>query len=112
MIQTAFHETKKNGKVISRILTLIRYADDFVVCHRDLEVVQQCQAVIQEWLNDMGLELKPSKTRITHTLHEHERQTGFDFLGFHIRQYAVGKYHTGKDTVGRPLGFKTHIKPS
>jgi RNA-directed DNA polymerase len=24
----------------------------------------------------------------------------------------VGKYHTGKDTQGRPLGFKTHIKPA
>jgi RNA-directed DNA polymerase len=112
MIQTAFPEKRKNGKVISRTPTLIRYADDFVVCHRDREVVQQCQTAIQEWLKGMGLELKPSKTRITHTLHEHEGQTGFDFLGFHIRQYPVGKYHTGKDTVGRPLGFKTHIKPS
>jgi RNA-directed DNA polymerase len=112
MIQAAFPARTKNGKVISRTPILIRYADDFVVCHRDLEVVQQCQTVIQEWLRGMGLELKPSKTRITHTLHEHEGQTGFDFLGFHIRQYPVGKYHTGKDTIGRPLGFKTHIKPS
>jgi RNA-directed DNA polymerase len=112
VIPTTFPVTRKNGKVTSRTPILIRYADDFVICHRDLEVVRQCQTVIQEWLKGMGLELKPSKTRITHTLREHEGQTGFDFLGFHIRQYPVGKYHTGKDTIGRPLGFKTHIKPS
>ena len=39
-------------------------------------------------------------------------QAGFDFLGFAIRQHRVGKYHTGKDTRGRPLGFKTLIRPS
>jgi RNA-directed DNA polymerase len=112
VLQAAFPVKRKNGKVTSRTPNLIRYADDFVVCHRDLEVVRQCQTVLQEWLLGMGLELKPRKTRITHTLHPHEGQTGFDFLGFHIRQYPVGKYHTGKDTTGRPLGFKTHIKPS
>jgi RNA-directed DNA polymerase len=60
----------------------------------------------------MGLELKPSKTRITHTLHEHEGQVGFDFLGFTMRQFPVGKYHTGVLSTGKPLGFKTIIKPS
>jgi RNA-directed DNA polymerase len=60
----------------------------------------------------MGLELKPSKTRIGHTLREHDGPAGFDFLGFTIRQHPVGKYHTGKDTRGRPLGFKTLTEPS
>ena len=47
----------------------------------------------------MGLELKPSKTRITHTLqHDHE-EVGFDFLGFHIQQFPVGKTHAGKPVV-------------
>jgi RNA-directed DNA polymerase len=62
----------------------------------------------------MGLELKPSKTQITHTLNHHEGKVGFDFLGFHIRQHRVGKTHSGK-TGGRDpklLGFKTIIKPS
>ena len=62
--------------------------------------------LIQQWLGGMGLELKPSKTRIGHTLRKHDGQAGFDFLGFTIRQHPVGKYHTGKDTRGRPLGFK------
>jgi RNA-directed DNA polymerase len=30
----------------------------------------------------MGLELKPSKTKITHTLCTHNGNVGFDFLGF------------------------------
>ncbi|WP_293109053.1 group II intron maturase-specific domain-containing protein, partial [Moorena sp. SIO3I6] len=47
----------------------------------------------------MGLELKPSKTKIVHTF------DGFDFLGFNIRQYKVGKNHSRQ-------GFKTIIKPS
>lgn len=37
---------------------------------------------------------------------------GFDFLGFHIRQYPVGMTHSGHDAGGRKLGFKTRITPS
>ncbi len=90
---------------------LIRFADDFVILHEDLEVVQQCQIIISEWLKEVGLELKPSKTRISHTI-EYEGSTGFNFLGHTIRQFPVGKYQSGKNTVGKPLGFKTLIKPS
>jgi len=94
-------------------LSLIRYADDFVILHEDLTVVQRCKEVISEWLDGIGLELKPSKTRLTHTLSSHEGQdAGFNFLGFYIRQYPVGKYNTGCNTHGEPLGFKTFIKPS
>src|SRR5262249_6515418 len=60
----------------------------------------------------MGLALKPSKTRIGHTLHPVAGTTGCDFLGFHIRQYPVGKSKTGTTGHGIPLGFKTHINPS
>ena len=41
-------------------LSLIRYADDFVILHEDITVVQRCKEIISEWLNGMGLELKPS----------------------------------------------------
>ncbi len=54
----------------------------------------------------MGLELKPSKTRLTHTLNEYEAEKpGFNFLGFNIKQWKVGKYHSKQ-------GFKTIITPS
>lgn len=90
----------------------IRYADDFVVLHDDLTVIQQCQAMIANWLAQMGLELKPSKTTITHTLHEYEGKVGFDFLGFTFRQFPVGKHHSGLDNKRLPLGFKAMTKPS
>ncbi|NER31236.1 MAG: group II intron reverse transcriptase/maturase, partial [Symploca sp. SIO1C4] len=53
-------------------VSLIRYADDFVVLHEDLEVIKLCKSEIEKWLNGTGLELKPSKTRITHTLYKLE----------------------------------------
>lgn len=92
--------------------TVIRYADDFVVLHADLTVIEQAQQVAAAWLAGMGLALKASKTRITHTLHPHEGHSGFDFLGFHVRQHPVGKTHTGRNGHGQPLGFKTIIAPS
>ncbi len=91
---------------------VVRAADDFVVLHRDPEVIRQAKALAATWLHGMGLALKPSKTRIGHTLHPLDGTTGCDFLGFHIRQYPVGKYKTGTTRHGTPLGFKTHIKPS
>ena len=85
-------------------LSLVRYAGNFVILHKDIEVVMQAKAVVQEWLNNIGLELKPEKTRIAHTLEEYEgNQPGFDFLGFTVRQWKV---KTSKQ------GFKTLIKPS
>ncbi len=91
---------------------LIRYADDFVVLHEDLTVVQQCQQIISEWLAQLGLVLHPNKTQITHTFKTHEGKVGFDFLGFTVRQVPTGNYDTAHDTHGRPLGFKTLIQPS
>jgi RNA-directed DNA polymerase len=91
---------------------LIRYADDLVVLHSDLAGVQAARATLEAWLAGMGLELKPSKTRITHTLEHYEGQVGFDFLGCTVRQHRVGKTHSGKGYDGQLLGFKTYITPS
>ena len=91
---------------------VIRYADDLVVLHKDRAIIEQCQEVLAEWLQNMGLELKPSKTRIAHTRNALESEAGFSFLGFNIRQYPVGKTQSGKDTLGNRVGFKLFIKPS
>jgi RNA-directed DNA polymerase len=113
VIQDTFRKGKAvNGHKVGVPPTLIRYADDFVVCHPDLQVIEQCQHLLQGWLRPLGLELKPSKTRIRHTLEPREGETGFDFLGFTVRQFSVGQYHSGKDPQGNLLGFKTIIKPS
>lgn len=91
---------------------LIRYADDLVVLHPDLAGVEAARTALEHWLGEIGLAFKPSKTNVTHTLSPYQGRVGFDFLGWSVRQFPVGKTHTGKDTTGRPLGFKTLIRPS
>jgi Reverse transcriptase (RNA-dependent DNA polymerase) len=48
-------------------LTVVRFADDFVVLHPELEVIREAQNKISTWLSAMGLELHPDKTSIRHT---------------------------------------------
>jgi RNA-directed DNA polymerase len=108
-----YAETLKGHKQNNRnALSLIRYADDFVIIHEDLNVVKKCQEIIADWLSDMGLELKPSKTKLTHTLNKIDGNVGFEFLGFHIQQHKVGNYRCASSTNGTPLGFTTLITPS
>ena len=97
-------------------LTFIRYADDFLLIHHDLNVVQRGKEIISEWLKDIGLELKPSKTRIAHTLipeQSEDGKAGFNFLGYHIQQYRVGKYKSSiHPSTKEKLGLRTLITPS
>lgn len=96
-------------------LSFIRYADDFVVLHESKTVVQRCREIISEWLAGIGLELKPEKTRLTHTFNcelSEDGIAGFDFLGHHIQQYPAGKYRSNKNPHGKILGFNTLITPS
>ena len=84
-------------KVMS--LSFIRYADDFVVLHKDKLVVQRGREIISEWLVGMGLELKPEKTRLTHTFKDELSEdgfAGFDFLSHHIRQYPAGQHRSSR----------------
>ncbi|MGC1307840.1 MAG: group II intron reverse transcriptase/maturase [Phormidesmis sp.] len=93
-------------------VAVIRYADDFVIFHKDIEVIKRCKAEIEEWLADMDLALKPSKTRLTHTLNAYNDEApGFDSLGFHVRQFSTGKHSSGRGSHGL-LGFKTKFSPS
>ena len=99
-------------------LTYIRYADDFIVLHEDKSVIQHCKQLITEWLAAWDLELKPSKTRIAHTLKAElsdDGTAGFNFLGFNIRQYKRGKHKSDFNSnpiKPEPLGFDTLIIPS
>ena len=102
----------RQGKHRRLPIQLVRYADDFVVLHDDLAVIEQSKEVVATWLKGLGLALKPSKTHVTHTLHTHEGYSGFDFLGFSVRQHLVGRACSGMTSDGRLLGFKTIITPS
>jgi len=87
-------------------------ATRLVVLHEEREVVEQSREIVSEWLKEMGLELKESKTRIVHTLETTEGEAGFDFLGFQIKQYPAGKYNSDQNGHRQPVGCKTQIKPS
>ena len=89
-LETAIRGCVAQGRA-QRALSVVIYADDFVVLHPALDVILKCKRAAEEWLKEMSLELKPSKTCISHTLIPHEGNIGFDFLGFNIRQYPVGK---------------------
>ena len=102
-----------------RTLQVIRYADDFVVIHKELSVIKEAEKYIAEWVGKMGLQLKPEKTRIVHSLRRYEgNEPGFNFLGFNCRQYRRaqdGKIKTlikpEKDKLRRHLmGIKASIR--
>jgi RNA-directed DNA polymerase len=80
--------------------------------HKELDKLIIAKQALEEWLKPLGLELKPSKTRICHTLNQiGEEKPGFDFLGFNIRHYPTGQARSLK-CKGKKLGFKLTIKPS
>ncbi|WP_298916331.1 reverse transcriptase domain-containing protein [uncultured Nostoc sp.] len=91
-------------------ISCIRYADDFVVLHEEYEVIKLCKTEIEKWLCGIGLKLKLSKTRLVHTLNNLEgEEPGFNFLGFNVRQFPVGKHNSGSKSRSGLLGFKTII---
>ncbi len=72
-----------------------------MVLHPELSVITSVKQIVAEWPNGIGLEMSEKKTRITHTLQWVENQKpGFNFLGFNVRQYPVGKTHTVQGPAG------------
>jgi RNA-directed DNA polymerase len=62
---------------------VIRYADDFVVTGASKELLEtEIKPWIEAFLAERGLRLSTAKTRIVHI------DDGFDFLGWHFREYA------------------------
>jgi RNA-directed DNA polymerase len=72
----------------------VRLTFSSVILHQDLDTLKELKQIAEDWLAGMGLRLKPRKTDIRHTLHDHEGPAGFDFLGFTIRQFPASKHHT------------------
>jgi RNA-directed DNA polymerase len=70
----------------SASVNFIRYADDFVITSKSKEILEgKVQPVVEQFLQQRGLELSPKKTVITHV------EKGFDFLGQNVRRYPNGK---------------------
>ena len=67
-------------------VNFIRYADDFVITGRSKELLEgEVKPLVEQFLQQRGLELSPKKTVITHV------EKGFDFLGQNVRRYPNGK---------------------
>jgi RNA-directed DNA polymerase len=67
-------------------VNLIRYADDFVITGKSKELLEgEVKSLVEQFLQERGLELSPTKTVITHV------EKGFDFLGQNVRRYPNGK---------------------
>jgi RNA-directed DNA polymerase len=59
---------------------MVRYADDFVILCRSREEADQALAKVKQWVEENGLTLHPTKTKIVDV-----RAEGFDFLGYTFR---------------------------
>jgi RNA-directed DNA polymerase len=69
----------ENNRVAEKrkALTVVRYADDILVIHKDRKVIEKAKIVLQDWLwENCKLRLNQTKTRI------YDSTQGFDFLGF------------------------------
>jgi RNA-directed DNA polymerase len=61
---------------------MVRYADDFIVLCRSQEQAREALERVGRWVEDNGLTLHPTKTRLVNA----SQAGGFDFLGYHFER--------------------------
>lgn len=69
-------------KMASQGLEMVRYADDFVILCKTEQEAQQALAEVKMWMQENGLQLHSTKTRIVNAA----ERGGFDFLGYHFER--------------------------
>lgn len=91
------YSTAGGGKLAKmEAVSIIRYADDFVIIHPNKEILKLCINEVKNWLRLVGLEINENKSSIK------DVRNGFLFLGFQIIQLK-------KITTKR---YKVKIQPS
>lgn len=79
---SGFKQTTRNGAAYNPKVSLVRYADDFIITGASKEILEnKVKPILVEFFQERGLELSEEKTVITHV------SEGFDFLGFNVRKY-------------------------
>lgn len=82
---TTFPEYGTSKQNRKKQIGIIRYADDFVIIHKDRYIIEEAKIALSQWLkNTSKLELNNEKTSITCS------SEGFSFLGFrfiNIKRY-------------------------
>ena len=61
---------------------MVRYADDFIILCQSEAKAQQALQAVRQWVEQAGLTLHPTKTRIV----DASQAGGFDFLGYHFER--------------------------
>jgi RNA-directed DNA polymerase len=69
-------------KMARKGFEMVRYADDFVVLCASQQEAQKALEEISQWVEENGLKLHPTKTRIV----DASQRGGFDFLGYHFER--------------------------
>lgn len=101
------HPAAARGSQAKRsALGFVRYAGDFVITHRNPEIMGKVIRETRSWLATVGLTISEEKTRLRRSSH------GFRFLGFritHVRRHGRTrvKITPAKDAVSR-LTKRTH----
>lgn len=73
------HAKAANGALSKRkALGVIRYADDFVIIHRNSEIMEKVIVETKNWLSNVGLEISEEKSKLI------KASQSFKFLGFRI----------------------------
>lgn len=74
----------------AKALGFVRYADDFVIIHDNLTILNECIDETRKWLAEMGLEISEEKSAVR------DVRGGFLFLGFQVimirRRYKSWRY--------------------
>ena len=109
---------RPNGKPIDKksakrkAVHFIKYVDDFVIMHRELWVIEECQKLVNDFLAERGLALSKAKTKIVHTRFKFQNNSaGFEFMGFKIKHFTTKK-HSAKNNQGKQVGYRLLIFPT
>src|SRR5580692_1377012 len=82
---------------------MVRYADDFVVLSASQQEAQKALEEISHWVEENGLKLHPTKTRIV----DASQRGGFDFLGYHFESGKKWPRKKSRDKLKEAVRSKT-----
>nr|BBE21018.1 HNH endonuclease [Ulva ohnoi] len=71
-------ESGRGAKTKRAALGVIRYADDFLIIHRNPEIMEKVILETKSWLSNIGLEISTEKSKLR------KASESFTFLGFQI----------------------------
>jgi RNA-directed DNA polymerase len=90
-------------KMARKGFEMVRYADDFVVLCASQQEAQKALEEISQWVEENGLKLHPTKTRIV----DASQRGGFDFLGYHFERGKKWPRKKSLDKLKEAIRSKT-----